>query len=170
MRLHLLAILAMTCGLALPALAQDKTIRFGAACPTPPPLHCPDSECAGTMIINQGPVVEMETRRPYFLDYPCDLKAGEKVTFILSLDGAGVATVYYPAGSRSAAVGVIGAKPLESSVVLDGTLGEEKLFGIFCEEPFELESLRAALARDKRLPPLPRCHVDELSIQKQKAP
>ncbi len=89
MRLHLLAILAMTCGLALPALAQDKTIRFGAACPTPPPLHCPDSECAGTMIINQGPVVEMETRRPYFLDYPCDLKAGEKVTFILSLHGAG---------------------------------------------------------------------------------
>jgi hypothetical protein len=71
------------------AHAQDKTIAFGASCPTPPVLHCPDSECAGTMIINQGPIVEMKTRRPYFLDYPCDLKPGEKVTFILSLHGGG---------------------------------------------------------------------------------
>jgi hypothetical protein len=31
----------------------------------------------------------MKTRRTYFLDYPCDLKAGEKVTFILSLHGFG---------------------------------------------------------------------------------
>ena len=31
----------------------------------------------------------MKTRRPYFLDYPCDLKPGEKVTFILSLHGGG---------------------------------------------------------------------------------
>jgi pimeloyl-ACP methyl ester carboxylesterase len=41
------------------------------------------------MVINQGPVVEMKTRRTYFLDYPCDLKPGEKVTFILSLHGGG---------------------------------------------------------------------------------
>src|SRR6202165_3067351 len=31
----------------------------------------------------------MKTRRTYFLDYPCDLKKGEKVTFILSLHGFG---------------------------------------------------------------------------------
>ena len=36
-----------------------------------------------------GPAMEMKTRRPYFLDYPCDLKPGEKVTFILSLHGGG---------------------------------------------------------------------------------
>jgi hypothetical protein len=69
------------------ALAQ-VTIQ-GAACATPPPLHCPDSECSTAMVINQGPVVEMKTRRTYFLDYPCDLKPGEQVTFILSLHGAG---------------------------------------------------------------------------------
>jgi hypothetical protein len=40
-------------------------------------------------VINQGPAVEMKSRRTYFLDYPCDLKPGEKVTFILSLHGAG---------------------------------------------------------------------------------
>jgi alpha/beta hydrolase family protein len=71
------------------ALAQDAVKIEGAACASPPPLHCPDSECSGAMVINQGPVVEMKTRRPYFLDYPCDLKPGEKVTFILSLHGAG---------------------------------------------------------------------------------
>jgi pimeloyl-ACP methyl ester carboxylesterase len=31
----------------------------------------------------------MKSRRTYFLDYPCDLKPGEKVTFILSLHGFG---------------------------------------------------------------------------------
>lgn len=61
----------------------------GAACTSPPWLHCPDESCSTDRVINQGPVVEMETRRPYFLDYPCDLKPGEKVTFVLSLHGGG---------------------------------------------------------------------------------
>jgi len=34
-------------------------------------------------------VVETKTGRNYFLDYPCDLKKGEKVTLVLSLHGAG---------------------------------------------------------------------------------
>jgi poly(3-hydroxybutyrate) depolymerase len=75
--------------LSMTAHAQDKTIAFDAACPLPPVLHCPDNECAGTMIINQGPVVEMKTRRTYFLDYPCGLKQGEPVTLILNLHGGG---------------------------------------------------------------------------------
>jgi hypothetical protein len=40
-------------------------------------------------VINQGSAVEMKTRRTYFIDYPCDLKKDEKVTFILALHGAG---------------------------------------------------------------------------------
>ncbi len=71
-------------------IAQDQPFRFaGAACVAPPVLHCPDRDCPGDRVINQGPVVEMKTRRTYFLDYPCDLKPGEKVTFILSLHGGG---------------------------------------------------------------------------------
>lgn len=61
----------------------------GAACSDPPTLHCPDDGCPTDRVINQGPVVEMKTRRTYFLDYPCDLQPGEKVTFILSLHGGG---------------------------------------------------------------------------------
>lgn len=36
-----------------------------------------------------GPVTEPKTGRTFLLDYPCDLKAGEQVTFILSLHGGG---------------------------------------------------------------------------------
>ena len=50
---------------------------------------CPDNDCGSDRVVNQGPVVEMKTRRTYFLDYPCDLKPDEKVTFVLCLHGAG---------------------------------------------------------------------------------
>ncbi len=75
--------------------AQDARnadfVRFdGAPCPTPDVY---DSHERGTydrgVIVNQGNVVEMKTRRTYFLDYPCDLEPGEEVTFVLSLHGAG---------------------------------------------------------------------------------
>jgi len=72
------------------ASAQDHFQFQGAACAAGAPyLHCPDRECSSATVVNQGNVVEMKTRRTYFLDYPCDLKKGEKVTFILSLHGAG---------------------------------------------------------------------------------
>jgi pimeloyl-ACP methyl ester carboxylesterase len=61
----------------------------GAPCDTPPALHCPDENCPGGLVTNGGSVVEAKTGRTYFLDYPCDLKAGEKVTVILSLHGGG---------------------------------------------------------------------------------
>jgi poly(3-hydroxybutyrate) depolymerase len=86
----MVATLVVALGAAAAAVAQDKPFQFpGAPCVTPPPLHCPDKDCPGDRIINQGAVVEMQTRRTYFLDYPCDLKAGEKVTFVLNLHGGG---------------------------------------------------------------------------------
>jgi pimeloyl-ACP methyl ester carboxylesterase len=72
------------------ANAQEQAFRFtGTTCTAGSYLHCPDRECSSATVINQGAVVEMKTRRTYFLDYPCDLKKGEKVTFILSLHGGG---------------------------------------------------------------------------------
>jgi pimeloyl-ACP methyl ester carboxylesterase len=73
----------------LAAHADDFVQLNGAACAGPPQLQCPREGCLPDRIINQGPVVEMETRRTYFLDYPCDLKPGEPVTLILSLHGGG---------------------------------------------------------------------------------
>ena len=71
------------------ASAQDPFRFAGAPCATPPVLHCPDNDCPSDRVINQGPVVEMKTRRTYFLDYPCDMKPGEKVTVVLALHGGG---------------------------------------------------------------------------------
>ena len=71
------------------ARAQEPFRFTGAPCVTPPVMHCPEKDCPSDRVINQGPVVEMKTRRTYFLDYPCDMKPGEKVTFILALHGAG---------------------------------------------------------------------------------
>src|SRR5438552_9549466 len=85
MRTHVIAFLLA----AAPAAAQDPVRFAGATCATPPALHCPDQDCPSDRVINQGPVVEMKTRRTYFLDYPCDLKRGEPVTFVLNLHGAG---------------------------------------------------------------------------------
>ncbi|MEP7341898.1 MAG: alpha/beta hydrolase [Acidobacteriota bacterium] len=89
--LDLISLLAgLVVAFAGTANAQEQFVRFaGTTCTTTPYLHCPDSECSGATVVNQGNVVEMKTRRTYFLDYPCDLKPGEKVTFILSLHGGG---------------------------------------------------------------------------------
>ena len=94
------------------ASAQQQFVSIaGAPCAAPPVLHCPDADCSSDRVINQGPIVEMKTRRTYFLDYPCDLKAGEKVTFVLSLHGAGSygnwQRHYFP---------TIASKPAESAV------------------------------------------------------
>src|SRR5258708_33487643 len=73
----------------LTAFAKKPPLKLaGMACQTPPPSHCPEANC-GALVTEQGPVVEPKTNRKFFLDYPCDLKKGEKVTFILALHGAG---------------------------------------------------------------------------------
>src|SRR5689334_1205454 len=88
--IRLLAIVSAVLVCAGIASAQDQPFRFaGTTCTAAPYLHCPDSECSGPTVINEGNVVEMKTRRTYFLDYPCDMKKGEKVTFVLSLHGGG---------------------------------------------------------------------------------
>jgi len=74
---------------AASAIAADPFRFAGAPCEAPPVLHCPESGCQGSISGNGGPVVEPKTGRNYFLDYPCNLKKGEKVTFVLSLHGAG---------------------------------------------------------------------------------
>src|SRR5262245_44214817 len=76
--------------IALASRATAAPLQLsGAPCAKPPALHCPDAGCTAQVVTNGGSVVETKTGRTYFLDYPCDLKRGEKVTFVLSLHGAG---------------------------------------------------------------------------------
>jgi pimeloyl-ACP methyl ester carboxylesterase len=75
---------------ALGAMAQPKKVELlGAPCATPPVLHCPDTACPADVTSAPGNVTEPKSGRKYFLDYPCDLKANEKVILVLSLHGGG---------------------------------------------------------------------------------
>jgi len=78
-------------GIATGASAQQAFFSqfTGSTCVRPAVLHCPDKDCLGDRVMNPGQVVEMKSRRTYFLDYPCDLKPDEKVTVVLSLHGGG---------------------------------------------------------------------------------
>jgi pimeloyl-ACP methyl ester carboxylesterase len=62
---------------------------MGVNCDAPPAMHCPDTMCDGMLTTQPGNTVEMKTRRTYFLDCPKGYKAGDKVTLVLSLHGAG---------------------------------------------------------------------------------
>jgi len=85
----------LAAGAGLLALASCQTppaqpiTLLGVPCSSPPPLHCPDEKCPGDLIGNTGTAKDPKTGRNYFLDYPCDLKPGEKVTFVLALHGGG---------------------------------------------------------------------------------
>jgi len=61
----------------------------GVTCTSPPPLHCPEANCPRELIANPGNAVLPKSNRAFFLDYPCDLKPGEVVTFVLNLHGGG---------------------------------------------------------------------------------
>ena len=72
------------------AFAKKMPVELaGVSCQTPPPMHCPDANCPGPLVIESGTAVEPKSGRKFFLDYPCGLKKGEKVTFVLSLHGFG---------------------------------------------------------------------------------
>ena len=86
----LIGFLALAAATAVqPAYGKKPLELDGVTCETPPPLHCPDANCPAATVVESGSAVEPKTGRKFFLDYPCNLKRGEKVTFILSLHGAG---------------------------------------------------------------------------------
>jgi hypothetical protein len=80
-------------GLAAAWMASCQTLPpvalAGAPCEAPPVLHCPDTDCPSEIIAAKGPVTDPVNGSAYFLDYPCNLKPGEDVVFILNLHGAG---------------------------------------------------------------------------------
>lgn len=82
-----MAVLLMGCA-STPKQKMPQTV-LGATCETPASFHCPDTGCTMELIANRGNATDPKTDRQFFLDYPCDLKPGEKVTFILNLHGGG---------------------------------------------------------------------------------
>jgi len=85
---------------------------------------------------------------------------------VLSLDPAGRGSVYFPLGARAQAVepGTEVALPLGTR--LDATVGEERIMGLFCSSPVELEPLRIQLERGGPLAP-EGCQVTRWSFVKR---
>jgi hypothetical protein len=92
-----------------------------------------------------------------------------KYLAIYSVDGARHISVYFPSGTQAALIESGERAPLPESTVLDDTLGDETIYGVFCEKPFEVESLRRALSvRPERPPPAPEgCDVDAVRVRKE---
>jgi pimeloyl-ACP methyl ester carboxylesterase len=67
-----------------------RTEILGSPCNAQPHYACPDAkDCPAEARLFLGAATEKKSGRKFFLDYPCDLKSGEKVAFILNLHGAG---------------------------------------------------------------------------------
>jgi len=106
------------------------------------------------------------------------LRAGDQLRFvatsgglrqlaILSRDGRGAASVYYPPLAHSRALTTAAKTALDAAVELDATPGEEYLFGVFCDTQFEIEPLRSTLERTGKLPNLKGCTIDQLRVFKE---
>jgi pimeloyl-ACP methyl ester carboxylesterase len=84
-----LALAAAAAALSAAGAARAKDY-MGVKCTPPPPAHCSGEACATDgSLANLGNAVDAKTGRKFFLDYPCDLKPGEKVIFLLNIHGAG---------------------------------------------------------------------------------
>jgi hypothetical protein len=87
---------------------------------------------------------------------------------LFNLD-AQAASIYFPGAASAAPLRGGSQVALDFSVELDAQLGEERVFGVFCSEPFELEPLRAALKANGGLPARPGCQFDVITIHKEPA-
>lgn len=82
-------LIAATFTLFLSGTVAAQGSLLGTNCAAPPLWHCPDSACESAVVTQPGNNVEPKTRRTFFLDCPSDYQAGDKVTLLLSLHGAG---------------------------------------------------------------------------------
>ena len=98
------ALALAACQTAPPA---EPVTLLGVACTSPPPVHCAETGCTAAEVAALGNAKDARTDRNYFLDYPCDLKPGEDVTFVLNLHGGGSS-----AGGDAEAVADHGVSPL----------------------------------------------------------
>jgi hypothetical protein len=86
---------------------------------------------------------------------------------IVSVDGVGKVSAYYPEGPAAAAIPAGRDQVLPRSVLLDDALGLERVVGVFCDRPLPVAELAAAVARDA----IPGgCVTDSLTIEKRRMP
>ena len=87
---------------------------------------------------------------------------------IVSIDRARKVSLYYPDGATAARLQAGQDQVLPLGVVLDDTLGSERIHGVFCDRAVPVEQLEAALVPGAAWPS--GCVVDSVTIEKQRAP
>jgi hypothetical protein len=85
---------------------------------------------------------------------------------VLSVDGAGHASIYFPTGPRAQALEP-GPQLLPQSTTLDAVLGRETLYALWCDAPAELEPIRRSLESSPAAPAAPGCSVELLQVEKR---
>jgi len=85
---------------------------------------------------------------------------------VLSVDGAGHASIYFPTGSRAEALQA-GPQLLAQSTTLDAVLGRETLYALWCDGPAELEPIRRSLERAPAATAAPGCSIETLQVEKR---
>jgi len=87
---------------------------------------------------------------------------------VLSREGPGKASVYFPSGARAEPVAAGREVVLPVATVLDDAVGSERIYGLFCASPEPIEPLRSRLAATGALPVPQGCHVDTLTLSKER--
>jgi poly(3-hydroxybutyrate) depolymerase len=90
-------------------------------CNVQPRYACPEAkDCPAYARTFLGDATEFKTQRTFYLDYPCDLKPGEKVNFVLNLHGAGSIgswqRSYFPAADYTSKYRMVVATPTALTV------------------------------------------------------
>lgn len=87
---------------------------------------------------------------------------------VLSLDAARHASIYFPNAPLSPRVAAGTDVALPSSVMLDQTLGRERVVALFCDAPVALEPLRLAFEQSGNLDSIPDgCETHTLVLNKE---
>lgn len=90
---------------------------------------------------------------------------------VLSRDGAGVVSVYVPSSAAVMASAPPGERVLlRESTILDGTLGREDVYALFCPSGLELEPLTRALRERGVLEAPEGCSLRRIELHKGKWP
>jgi hypothetical protein len=89
---------------------------------------------------------------------------------VLSLDAAGRASVYFPVGEEAQAVEPAAEALMPMSTVLDGSVGAETLYGLFCDAPIALAPVREGLEKTGAVAAPPGCELDVVAVDKRAAP
>ncbi len=89
---------------------------------------------------------------------------------VLSRDGAGTVSAYFPAGERTFTAAPGEKIDLPGAVLLDDVVGDEVLYGVFCAEATPLSVIERAVDARPEDPELAGCVVDRIRVDKRARP